>query len=85
MLEIDPTDGYAKSHVGFILKTMDKINESIPYLEEGIHSGHAEADHGRYFYHLGDAYQKIGKVEEVNNIQFSHLIITGLSTKSHPL
>ena len=65
MLEVLPTDGHAKSHVGFILKSLDKLNESIPYLTEGINSGDPDADNGRFYFHLGDAYTRLHKPDEV--------------------
>ena len=65
VLELNPTDGHAKSHVGFILKALNKLEESIKYFEEGIHSGHPGADDAKFFYHLGDAYHRIGKPDKV--------------------
>ena len=70
MLEVLPTDGHAKSHVGFILKSLDKLNESIPYLTEGINSGDPGADNGRFYFHLGDAYTRLHKPDEVISLQF---------------
>lgn len=63
---MDPTNGFAKSHLGFILKT-DHLRyvEAIPLLHEGISSGHAGADDGRFYFHLGDALTRVGKPDEV--------------------
>ena len=68
---MDPTNGFAKSHLGFILKT-DHLRyvEAIPLLREGISSGHAGADDGRFYFHLGDALTRVGKPDEVFLQQF---------------
>ncbi|KAM9332112.1 aspartyl/asparaginyl beta-hydroxylase-like isoform 2-T2 [Pholidichthys leucotaenia] len=60
VLAIAPSDGFAKVHYGFILKSENKIAESIPYLREGLESGEPGTDDGRFYFHLGDALQRIG-------------------------
>ncbi|XP_016398217.1 aspartyl/asparaginyl beta-hydroxylase-like [Sinocyclocheilus rhinocerous] len=55
-----PDDGFAKVHYGFILKSENKIAESIPYLREGLESGEPGTDDGRFYFHLGDALQRTG-------------------------
>ena len=63
---MDPTNGFAKSHLGFILKTDHlRYDEAIHLLREGISSGHAGADDGRFYFHLGDALTRVGKPDEV--------------------
>lgn len=63
---MDPRNGFAKSHLGFILKTDHlRYHEAIPLLREGISSGDAGADDGRFYFHLGDALTRIGKPVEV--------------------
>jgi len=68
VFELNPTDGHAKSHVGFILKALNKLEESIKYFDEGIHSGHPGADDAKFFYHLGDAYHRIGKPDKAHQV-----------------
>nr|XP_030715539.1 aspartyl/asparaginyl beta-hydroxylase isoform X5 [Globicephala melas] len=63
VLNVTPDDGFAKVHYGFILKAQNKIAESIPYLKEGIESGDPGTDDGRFYFHLGDAMQRIGNKE----------------------
>ena len=65
-LALNPSSGCAKSHIGFILKTSNKIAEAIPYLEEGIKSGEERAVYGTMYTHLGDAYNRLGKTESVS-------------------
>ncbi|CAJ1081521.1 aspartyl/asparaginyl beta-hydroxylase-like isoform X7 [Xyrichtys novacula] len=60
VLEVAPDDGFAKVHYGFILKSENKIAESIPYLREGLESGDPGTDDGRFYFHLGDALQRVG-------------------------
>uniref|UniRef100_A0A8C9VV24 Aspartate beta-hydroxylase n=1 Tax=Scleropages formosus TaxID=113540 RepID=A0A8C9VV24_SCLFO len=55
-----PEDGFAKVHYGFILKSENKIAESIPFLREGLESGDPGTDDGRFYFHLGDALQRVG-------------------------
>ncbi|XP_040552479.1 aspartyl/asparaginyl beta-hydroxylase isoform X1 [Gallus gallus] len=63
VLRMAPDDGFAKVHYGFILKAENKIAESIPYLKEGLESGDPGTDDGRFYFHLGDALQRIGDKE----------------------
>ncbi|KAK2527996.1 Asph [Columba guinea] len=60
VLSLAPDDGFAKVHYGFILKAENKIAESIPYLKEGLESGNPGTDDGRFYFHLGDALQRMG-------------------------
>ncbi|NXB00483.1 ASPH hydroxylase, partial [Cnemophilus loriae] len=60
VLSLAPNDGFAKVHYGFILKAENKIAESIPYLQEGLESGDPGTDDGRFYFHLGDALQRMG-------------------------
>ncbi|XP_067107816.1 aspartyl/asparaginyl beta-hydroxylase isoform X9 [Osmerus mordax] len=60
VLAVAPDDGFAKVHYGFILKSENKIAESIPYLREGLESGDPGTDDGRFYFHLGDALQRVG-------------------------
>ncbi|XP_054478490.1 aspartyl/asparaginyl beta-hydroxylase isoform X2 [Anoplopoma fimbria] len=60
VLAVAPSNGFAKVHYGFILKSENKIAESIPYLKEGLLSGEPGTDDGRFYFHLGDALQRVG-------------------------
>ncbi|KAG8133639.1 hypothetical protein E2320_011450, partial [Naja naja] len=63
VLRLAPNDGFAKVHYGFILKAENKIEESIPYLKEGLETGDPGTDDGRFYFHLGDAMQRVGNKE----------------------
>ncbi|XP_039982986.1 aspartyl/asparaginyl beta-hydroxylase isoform X4 [Xiphias gladius] len=60
VLAVAPDNGFAKVHYGFILKSENKIAESITYLKEGLESGEPGTDDGRFYFHLGDALQRVG-------------------------
>ncbi|KAI4887784.1 hypothetical protein NFI96_028306, partial [Prochilodus magdalenae] len=64
VLALAPDDGFAKVHYGFILKSENKIAESIPYLRDGLKSGAPGTDDGRFYFHLGDALQRMGDMNE---------------------
>ncbi|XP_015454157.1 aspartyl/asparaginyl beta-hydroxylase isoform X2 [Pteropus alecto] len=72
VLNVTPNDGFAKVHYGFILKAQNKIAESIPYLKEGIESGDPGTDDGRFYFHLGDAMQRVGNKEAYKWYQLGH-------------
>ncbi|KAM6953746.1 aspartyl/asparaginyl beta-hydroxylase-like [Aplochiton taeniatus] len=60
VLSVAPDNGFAKVHYGFVLKSENMIAESIPYLREGLESGDPGTDDGRFYFHLGDALQRVG-------------------------
>ncbi|KAM9500698.1 aspartyl/asparaginyl beta-hydroxylase isoform 2-T2 [Clarias gariepinus] len=66
VLAMAPSDGFAKVHYGFILKAENQIAESIPYLKEGLESGAPGTDDGRFYFHLGDALQRVGDTTEAH-------------------
>ncbi|KAM5315093.1 aspartyl/asparaginyl beta-hydroxylase [Glossophaga mutica] len=72
VLNVTPNDGFAKVHYGFILKAQNKIAESIPYLKEGIESGEPGTDDGRFYFHLGDALQRVGSKEAYKWYELGH-------------
>ncbi|KAG5879021.1 hypothetical protein JTB14_009659 [Gonioctena quinquepunctata] len=63
-----PDDGFALVHYGFILKTANKLEEAIFYLERGIRTGDEGALDGRFYFHLGDALSRLGKTEEAMKV-----------------
>ncbi|XP_066482309.1 aspartyl/asparaginyl beta-hydroxylase isoform X2 [Tiliqua scincoides] len=72
VLSLAPNDGFAKVHYGFILKAENKISESIPYLKEGLESGDPGTDDGRFYFHLGDAMQRVGNKEAYKWYELGH-------------
>ncbi|XP_041670088.1 aspartyl/asparaginyl beta-hydroxylase-like isoform X9 [Cheilinus undulatus] len=72
VLAVAPDDGFAKVHYGFILKSENKIAESIPYLREGLESGEPGTDDGRFYFHLGDALQRVGDKSAYHWYELGH-------------
>ncbi|XP_067409811.1 aspartyl/asparaginyl beta-hydroxylase isoform X5 [Emydura macquarii macquarii] len=72
VLSLDPNNGFAKVHYGFILKAENKIAESILYLKEGLESGDPGTDDGRFYFHLGDALQRVGNKEAYKWYELGH-------------
>ncbi|XP_043545243.1 aspartyl/asparaginyl beta-hydroxylase isoform X6 [Chiloscyllium plagiosum] len=72
VLALAPNDGFAKVHYGFILKARNQIAESIPYLKEGLLSGEPGTDDGRFYFHLGDAMQRVGDKEAYTWYELGH-------------
>ena len=69
VLEMDPANGYAKVHLGFIFKVIDNNPEkSIPLLTEGIASEDEGTKDGRFYFHLGDALQRLNQTENAYKV-----------------
>ena len=66
ILALQPHNGFAQCHLGFILKTLDNNHEeAVKLLQAGIDSREQGTQDGRFFFHLGDAYNRLGRSEEV--------------------
>ncbi|XP_052565664.1 aspartyl/asparaginyl beta-hydroxylase-like isoform X3 [Culex pipiens pallens] len=58
-------DGFALVHYGFVLKNHDKdMEQAAQFLQEGIDTGHPGTQDGRFYFHLGDALQRLGRQQE---------------------
>ncbi|XP_055944906.1 aspartyl/asparaginyl beta-hydroxylase-like isoform X2 [Argiope bruennichi] len=69
VLKVKPDSGFAKVHLGFILKTDDsKYTEAAQLLSEGIATREEGVIDGRFFFHLGDALYRIGKQDEAMKV-----------------
>ncbi|CAM1328963.1 Uncharacterised protein at_DN0966 [Pycnogonum litorale] len=69
VLQLDPDNGFAKVHLGFILKTDHKdYATSSRLLDEGISTEAAGTVDGRFFYHLGDALFRLGHHHKAKQI-----------------
>ncbi|XP_064596923.1 aspartyl/asparaginyl beta-hydroxylase-like [Liolophura sinensis] len=68
-LEIDPKNGFALVHLGFIYKTADNDPaKAIPLLREGINTKAEGTVDGRFYFHLGDSLQRVGQKEEAYEV-----------------
>lgn len=58
-------DGFALVHYGFVLKNHDKdMEQAAQFLQEGIDTGHPGTQDGRFYFHLGDALQRLGRQQD---------------------
>lgn len=86
VLTRDPKNGFALVHLGFCLKVGDRnLEEGLKYLKMGIDSGMKQLDRfpkpkttgqagtqdARFYFHLGDAMQRLGLVKQVRVNSFS--------------
>jgi hypothetical protein len=63
------TNGLALVHYGLALKLGDKnMPEAVRYLQLGVDSKAPGTQHVRFYYHLGDAMQRIGTVKKVSEM-----------------
>ena len=65
ILSIRPDDGFSLGHLGFILKQELKYEEAIPMLYGGLKGDDDRSREGRFYFHLGDALQRLGRRDEV--------------------
>ncbi|CAG2242163.1 ASPH [Mytilus edulis] len=69
VLEMDHGDGLAKVHLGFIIKTIDNDPEkALPFLIEGVASEAEGTKDGRFYFHLGDAFQRLNLLKEAYKV-----------------
>jgi len=62
-------DGFAAAHYGFVLKTLDNNLESaVMFLRQGIESGVDGTNDGRFYFSLGDALTRLGRIDEAKEI-----------------
>jgi aspartate beta-hydroxylase len=64
-------DGFALVHYGFVLKNLDQnYEEAVLYLREGIDTNAPGTQDGRFFFHLGDALQRLGRNKEAREVVY---------------
>ena len=63
-----PHDGFAAVHQGFILLKMGDLEGGAELLERGIRSGQEGTGQGRFYYHLGEALQRLGRKAESDKV-----------------
>ncbi|KAH9513736.1 hypothetical protein Btru_041970 [Bulinus truncatus] len=61
----NPNSGFAKAHLGFILKAKDnRLEEAVKLLKEGIETQEPGTVDGRFYLHLGDSLIRLGREAE---------------------
>lgn len=74
-----PDNGLALVHYGFVLKLDGALIAAVQYLSKGIQSNENGTQEGRFYFHLGDALQRLGKNGEAmevdaHNRKFSSIV-----------
>lgn len=66
-------DGFALVHYGFILKLLDKnMEEAVMFLTEGIETKEEGTQDGKFYLSLGEALQRLGKMDQALKVIFLH-------------
>ena len=66
VLKIDKKNSIAQCHLAYLLKTIEnKLVESIELFRQCLQSQEKLVQDGRFFYHLGDALQRLNRTQEV--------------------
>ena len=61
---------YSQVHYGFVLKTTDNnVTGGAYYMQKGIESMAEGTQDERFYFHLGDALQRQGKVDEAYKVR----------------
>ncbi|CAK8683183.1 unnamed protein product [Clavelina lepadiformis] len=68
VLSIDPDNGFAQVHFGFILKTAGDWIKGAYYLKLGIESMAEGTQEGKFYFHLGDALHRTNRSTEADEI-----------------
>lgn len=63
------SDGFAAVHYGFVVKNLDNNLElAVVFLQEGIDSGAEGTNDGRFYFTLGDALFRLGRVKDARKV-----------------
>ena len=65
ILKLRPNDGFAMGHLGFVVKSELDYEKAIPLLYGGLRGDDDRSREGRFYFHLGDALQRLGRRDEV--------------------
>jgi len=72
VLAADPTNGFAASHLGFIMKTNAKregdLEQGLLLMRQGIDSGEEGTRDGRFYYQLSDGLLNSGRQSEAADV-----------------
>ena len=67
-LKRNPDNGFAAAHLGFVLKSEGDLAGGAELLGRGIASGQEGAAQGKFYYHLGEALQRLGRKAESDKV-----------------
>lgn len=68
-----PDNGLALVHYGFVLKLEGDLPTAILYLSRGIETNETGTQDGRFYFHLGDALQRLGRNNEAMQVVYNKL------------
>jgi len=77
VLDTLPDNGFAKGHLGFILKLeatsgtvqTDLLDQAVDLLTKGIEAGDPEvAQDGKFYFHLGDGLRRLGREQIADQV-----------------
>lgn len=84
-LQLWPSNGFALVHYGFVLKTSENNNkDGAHFMQAGINSNEPGTMDARFLFHLGDAYNRLGKhlsAEEVRKSSAECIVFSFKSSK----
>jgi aspartate beta-hydroxylase len=63
-----PENGFAAVHLGFILKTEGDFERGVEYLKHGLATKQEGTADGKFYYHLGEGLQRLGRKEESDQV-----------------
>lgn len=88
-LQLWPSNGFALVHYGFVLKTSENNNkDGAHFMQAGINSNEPGTMDARFLFHLGDAYNRLGKhlsAEEVRKSSAECIVFSFKGPKSNRL
>lgn len=67
-LNINPNDGYALVHMGFVVKSESNYKDAVPLLKKGLATDEPGTDDSRFYFHLGDALYRLGRAKEAYEV-----------------
>lgn len=71
-----PDSGFAQVHLGFILKTTYNDNEAgVELMKKGIASREEGVIDGRFYFHLGDGLNRLGRQQEAQQVVSRPLLV----------
>uniref|UniRef100_A0A915IT92 Aspartyl/asparaginy/proline hydroxylase domain-containing protein n=1 Tax=Romanomermis culicivorax TaxID=13658 RepID=A0A915IT92_ROMCU len=70
VLKRDPENGHTLALYGFVLKisSENRLEESIDFLYKGVKSRDPQAQDARFYFHLGDALQRLDRTSEAYDV-----------------
>lgn len=65
-----PNDGVALVHYGFVLKQEGELSRAVDFFERGINTSEPGTQDGRFYFHMGDALQRLKRDTDAMKVCF---------------